>query len=34
MLEVFVAGLVIGFVPALILGALIGMSLYMRSGNW
>jgi len=32
--EAFVFGAVLAFFPGLILGVLIGMSLYMRTGNW
>jgi ABC-type nitrate/sulfonate/bicarbonate transport system permease component len=34
MLETFLAGFLIAFAPGLIVGVLIGMSLYWRTGNW
>jgi hypothetical protein len=30
----FLTGFVLAFLPTLVLGVLIGMSLYRRSGNW
>ena len=34
MAEAFAAGVLIAFFPGLIVGIIIGMSLFWRAGNW
>jgi ABC-type nitrate/sulfonate/bicarbonate transport system permease component len=34
MAEHVVIGFILGFLPSLVLGVIIGMSLYWRTGNW